>query len=318
MTRPHLARLARALCATLLLFALCPARAADAPPKDAKDAKDAKAPADPKTPSGETRLVVRADDMGACQAINEACVIAHRDGIVKSVEVIVPGPWFLDAVRLLKENPTLDVGVHLCLTSEWERVKWRPLTHSPSLTDADGYFYPMTHQRPDFPPGTAFVAAGPKLDEVERELRAQIETALRRLPGRVTHVSAHMGAATATPPLRVLTEKLAAEYKLRTEAAAGLKRAGPMGSSKAPQEREAALVAVLEKLTPGQWMLLEHPALDTPEMRAVGHNGYENVAEDRAAVTRAFTSEKVKAVIRERGIKVISYAEVEPPEAKGE
>src|SRR5262249_15334330 len=78
--------------------------------------------------SGEVRLLVRADDMGVAQAVNEACIRSYKDGIARSVEVIVPGPWFLDAVRLLKENPGLDVGVHLALTSEWERVKWGPLT----------------------------------------------------------------------------------------------------------------------------------------------------------------------------------------------
>src|SRR4051794_39642996 len=130
---------------------------------------------------GEIRLLVRGDDMGAAQAVNEACILGAREGIVRSVEVIVPGPWFLDAVRLLKEDPGLDVGVHLTLTSEWERVKWRPLTHAPSLVDSDGYFRPMTAQRPGFPPDTGFVDANPQPDEVERELRAQIEAARRHL-----------------------------------------------------------------------------------------------------------------------------------------
>jgi predicted glycoside hydrolase/deacetylase ChbG (UPF0249 family) len=166
---------------------------------------------------GEIRLLVRADDMGAAQAVNEACIKSYKDGIVKSVEVIVPGPWFLDAVRLLKENPDLDVGVHLALTSEWERVKWRPLTNAPSLVDANGYFYPMTRQRPDFPPGTGFIDAKPKLEEVERELRAQIETAQRHLGKRVSHISSHMLAAAATPELKALTERLSKEYGLIME-----------------------------------------------------------------------------------------------------
>jgi hypothetical protein len=176
--------------------------------------------------------------------------------------------------------------------------------------DADGYFFPMTSQRADFPPNTGFVNANPRPEEVEKELRAQIETAKRHLGDRVSHVSTHMGAATATPPLRVLTQKLAAEYNLRMEGG-NLKRAGGFGSSKAPEGREDALVKLLENLGPGQWLLLEHPAFDTPEMRAIGHKGYENVAEDRAAVTKAFTSERVKKVIRDRGIRVIGYAEVE-------
>jgi predicted glycoside hydrolase/deacetylase ChbG (UPF0249 family) len=136
------------------------------------------------------RLLVRADDMGAAQAMNTGCIEAVREGIARSVEVIVPGPWFLDAVRRIEEAGGVDVGVHLTLTSEWDRAKWRPLTHAPSLVDADGYFHATT---------AAFLAGEPKLAEVERELRAQIEAARRHLGDRVTHVSAHMGAAAATP-----------------------------------------------------------------------------------------------------------------------
>jgi predicted glycoside hydrolase/deacetylase ChbG (UPF0249 family) len=259
---------------------------------------------------GEIRLLVRADDMGVAQSVNEACIKAHKEGIVQSVEVIVPGPWFLDAVRLLKENPDLDVGVHLALTSEWERVKWRPLTSGPSLVDADGYFRPMTRQRPDFPPDTGFLDANPKLGEVERELRVQIETAQRHLGKRVSHVSAHMLAAVATPELRALTAQLAKEHGLRMEDA-GLKFAGSFGSSTSTaDQRETALADLVEKLQPGQWLLLEHPGLDTLEMRSIGHKGYENVAADRAGVTQAFTSARVKKVVARRKITLISYADL--------
>ena len=159
----------------------------------------------------------------------------------------------------------------------------------------------MISQRADFPPNSGFVNANPKVEEVEKELRAQIETARRHLGDRVSHVSAHMGAATATPALRVLTQKLAAEYNLRLEGG-NLKRAGGFGDNKSPAAREDALVKLLENLGPGQWLLLEHPAFDTPEMRSIGHKGYENVAEDRAAVTKAFTSETVKKRLRASGV----------------
>jgi chitin disaccharide deacetylase len=259
----------------------------------------------------EVRLLVRADDMGAAQAVNEACITAYRDGIVRSAEVIVPGPWFLDAVRLLRANPGLDVGVHLTLTSEWERVKWRPLTTAPSLVDADGYFRPTTRQQPDWAPGTGFLEAGPKLEEVERELRAQIETARRHLGERVTHVSVHMGASVITPELRALTERLAGEYGLRFENAGVLRRAGSFGPNTLRNEQRAgALAALVEKLQPGTWLLVEHPAFDTPEMRNVFHKGYENVATDRAAVTFAFTSPRVKAAIARRQVRLISYADL--------
>jgi len=45
-------------------------------------------------------------------------------------------------------------------------------------------------------------------------------------------------------------------------------------------------------------------------MRAIGHLNSRHVAQQRDAVTKAFTSEWVKDVIREKGIQLVSYGEV--------
>ena len=258
----------------------------------------------------EIRLLVRVDDLGVAHAVNEASIKACTEGIARSVEIIAPGPWFPEAVRLLKEHPGIDVGVHLCLTSEWENVKWRPLTQAPSLVDKDGYFFPMVRQRKDFPPGTGLLDANPKAEEVEKELRAQIERVREHLP-RVSHLSAHMGAATSTPEFKAITQRLAQEFKLTLESPGGKGIGwGARKFEKPETEKEAALVEILAKLQPGTWMFVEHCGLDVPEMRAMGHTGYSNVAQDRDGVTRAFTSEKVKALIQSRGIKLVSYADL--------
>lgn len=262
------------------------------------------------TSSKPIQLLVRADDIGVAQAVNEACIMSFDNGIARSAEIMVPGSWFLDAVNRLKERPDYDVGVHLTLTSEWERVKWRPLTDAPSLVDADGYFRPMTWQRSDFPPDTGFIEASPDLKEVERELRAQIELALRHLGDQVTHLTAHMATARATPDLEALTKRLAEEYGL-SFGHPDLKSAGSFGdSSSTGAEREQALIELIESLEPGRWLLVEHPALDTPEIRGMGHKGYENVASHRAAVTHAFTSPKVKEAIERCNVQLISYSDL--------
>src|SRR5512140_3992804 len=74
------------------------------------------------------RLIVRGDDMASAQAANEAALRCYRGGVMRDVEVMAVGPWFPQAARMLRENAGLDVGLHLALTSEWENLKWRPLT----------------------------------------------------------------------------------------------------------------------------------------------------------------------------------------------
>jgi len=116
---------------------------------------------------GSIRLIVRGDDIGSSHAANVACIRSYKKGIMTSVEVMVPCGWFPEAVKMLNENPRLDVGVHVVLTSEWENIKWRPLTKAPSLTDADGYFYPTIWQRKNAPAGSALREANWKIEEIE-------------------------------------------------------------------------------------------------------------------------------------------------------
>jgi hypothetical protein len=249
--------------------------------------------------AGEIRLLVRGDEMGVAHAGNEACIKSYREGIVRSVEVMAPGQWFLEAAKMCNENPGLDVGVHLTLTSEWEVCKWRPVTHGGSLVDGNGYLHPTTK---------GFLDGKPKLEEVEAELRGQIELARKHIKN-VSHLSLHMGTPTATPELRKIAEKLAGEYGLILETVPTAQRPPGFGGAKTPEEKEAKLVEIVQNLGPGLWLFVEHPGFDVPEMQGMGHKGYEFVAADREGVTRAFTSEKVKQVIERRGIKLVSYAE---------
>ncbi|MBZ0257250.1 polysaccharide deacetylase family protein [bacterium] len=258
----------------------------------------------------EIRLIVRADDIGCAHAVNLACIEAYKNGVARTVEIMVPTPWFSEAVEMLNQNPGYDVGVHLTLTSEWKNVKWRPLTPAKSFVDALGCFFPMTGKNSNFPAGSSFLEANPDLKEVERELRAQIELAKKNIKS-LSHLSSHMGTPTCTPKLRKLTQSLANEYGLPLELPESVQNAPRWsGNDKTPNEKEQAFIEMLKNLKPGTWMTLEHPGMDVQEMQAMGHKGYENVAFDRQGVTQAFCSDEAKAVIKARGIKLVSYAEV--------
>ena len=159
-----------------------------------------------------TRLIVRGDDMGYSHSGNEALIKSFKEGIETSIEVIVPSPWFPEAVKMLKENGSVDVGIHLALTSEWDNIKWRPLTNSPSLQDSNGYFFPMVYPNKAYPQ-QSIKENNPKIEDVEREFRAQIELGLKLIP-RISHISAHMGCTNISEEVKALTQKLAKEYNL--------------------------------------------------------------------------------------------------------
>ena len=256
------------------------------------------------------RLIVRGDDMGSSQASNEAVVRCFKDGVMRDVELMAVGPWFPEAARLLRENPGLDVGLHLALTSEWDNVKWRPLTTAPSLVGKDGTFHPMIWPHPHYGKERALKEQPWKLDEIERELRAQIELTKREVP-QLSHLSDHMGFQALGPEVAALVKRLAVEYGFDIDPEAlGVQWVGWNGKPETPAQKVVSFVRVLEGLSPGTWLFVDHPALDTPEMRATGHVGYETVAVDRQGVTDAWTSPAVRAVVTRRSIELIGYKDL--------
>jgi len=256
------------------------------------------------------RLIVRGDDMGFSHSGNEAIIKAYKEGIETSVEIIVPSPWFPEAVKMLNENPSLDVGIHIAITSEWDNIKYRPVSYCPSLTDEDGYFFPMIWPNKNYP-GNALTENKWTIEDLEKELRAQIELAKKKIP-RISHISAHMGCYSVSPEAIALAKRLAQEYKIDIDPkdfnVKGVSYSGPKVTA---EEKVQSFIKMLESLKAGEtYIFVDHPGLDSPELRAIHHVGYENVAADRQGVTTAWTDPKVKETIKKLGIQLISYADL--------
>ena len=147
------------------------------------------------------RLIVRMDDLGVTHATNLAIMQCYDEGIGRSAEVMSVCPWFMEAANMLKEHPGLDVGVHITLCCEWAGYKWKPLTDCPSLCDEDGYLIGKT-QNPNA-----------TLEDVEKEMRAQIELAMKYIDN-VTHITDHC-MWTMRPEFKELAIRVAEEYGLR-------------------------------------------------------------------------------------------------------
>jgi predicted glycoside hydrolase/deacetylase ChbG (UPF0249 family) len=127
-------------------------------------------------------LIVHADDVGVTHSVNAATIKALESGSVNSASIMVPCPWFPEIAEYAKSHPEVDFGLHLTLTSERVYYRWGPVAPKnevPSLVDGDGYFH---HD------WMATAPINPK--EAELELRAQIDRALRMgIPP--THLDSH-------------------------------------------------------------------------------------------------------------------------------
>lgn len=263
-------------------------------------------------------LAVRMDDMGAFHSVNKATMDIYRNGIAKSVEIMPVASWYPEAVQMLNNASGLDVGVHLTITSEWENIKWRPLTNCPSLTDEQGFFLPMIYPNRDYP-GQSIIEHGYDLKELEREFRTQIERVIADIP-QVSHISGHMGSIIFDEKVNELINRLAKEYNLalmdKTHAAkhgyefisyADGAYGMLQGKHKTLTEKEESFINMLKSLKPGKkYMFIEHPAYEDMEMENVFHIGYENVAADRQGVTDMYKSSRIKKAIKDNNVELVT------------
>jgi predicted glycoside hydrolase/deacetylase ChbG (UPF0249 family) len=150
-------------------------------------------------------LVVHVDDVGMCHGANVAFLELSRSAGVTCGSVMVPCPWFQEIADVAALDPTLDLGVHLTLTSEWPQYRWRPLStvsRASGLIDDQGYF----------PRNCLELRSRLVVEAAEIEMRAQIDRALAAGLD-VTHLDTHMGAA-VVPELVDLYVRLGREYRL--------------------------------------------------------------------------------------------------------
>jgi predicted glycoside hydrolase/deacetylase ChbG (UPF0249 family) len=252
---------------------------------------------------GKIRLIIRTDDIGFCHAANAAFERIATEGCVTAASVIVNTPWLDEAVETLRAHPEISVGVHTCLNSEWWPYRWGPVLpydEVPSLVDEWGHFF-----------GTRALlrAHGVNLDEFEREIRAQIDLALRK-GLNLSYIDHHMSAAVDTPEMRERFEQVAHDYGLAISRYFG-ERANPIIYSVLPEKKADAMIARLKEITePGLYLMVIHPGLDVPEMASLhdlNETGLPEMSRYRQAETDALCDPRLRRLLEERGIELIGY-----------
>ena len=136
--------------------------------------------------AGRIQLVVQADDLGMCRAVNEGIEHAIVDGIVTQTSVMAAAPWFVEGAEMARRTGVV-TGLHATFTCEWDAMRWTPLSIGASLRLDDGTM-PRTVEQ-----------AAEQIDPADglAELRMQARRAVA-CGLHLAYVDPHMGISVAS------------------------------------------------------------------------------------------------------------------------
>ncbi|MDX1328682.1 MAG: polysaccharide deacetylase family protein [Arenibacter sp.] len=253
-------------------------------------------------PAGKKVIMLHADDIGMCPEANIAAKAQLNSGQIQSAAVMVPCPNAEEFINWAIENPEMDIGLHLTLTSEWKEHRWGPITNPeavPGLLDPHSKLWRSVAQ----------VVQHATAEEVEKEIRAQIEQSLAwgHTPD---HIDTHMGTLYADPSYVKVFIKVAEEYGIpaniidisNPEVLAIFREQGyPLDEAvvemiadyslpkldfftsapkaKSYQEKVENFKALISGLKPGLTEIIFHPSVETENLKGITNSWQERVWE---------------------------------------
>jgi chitin disaccharide deacetylase len=277
--------------------------------------------------AGDIVLILHVDDVGMSHASNRGAIESIENGVANSFSIMMPCSWVPEIVRYLKKNPTVDSGLHLTLTSEWQLYRWGPLAGKPqvpSLVDHEGCLW---HSVPQ-------VVANATADDIEKEIRAQIERA-ERMGIEITHLDSHMGTLYARADFFERYFKVGAEKGIPILAVGGhmthtmvenplaavalkpfAKKIWDAGlpviddlhtrvTSWKPEEKKERFFKLIEELKPGITEILFHASIPTDDFPLVTGS-----SASRHGDTKLLTDPELQALLQRRGIQFTTWREL--------
>ncbi|AIE87173.1 carbohydrate deacetylase [Fimbriimonas ginsengisoli] len=242
------------------------------------------------------KIVFRADDAGSSEGANIAILRTVREGVVRNVGVMAPGPALSSAAELLRDLEGVNLGLHVTLNAEWDRVKWGPVLPAaevPSLVEVDGSFTsePATLKERGF-----------SVDEAMAEVAAQLAK-LRESGLRIDYLDEHMGVGWIG-----LVDRLE-EFCSKK----GLVFARRVPFLEGSQTQDvSALLETISAASDAPHVVVAHPGSDVdPTMRQFTLGGMQpgEVLRERAQDRRVLTDPRLVDAVRQGRILSMTYRE---------
>ncbi|HBF0379034.1 TPA: chitin disaccharide deacetylase [Clostridioides difficile] len=242
-----------------------------------------------------TKIIINADDFGYCEAVNYGIISAHNNGIVRSTSMMANMPGVEHGVGLLKENKTLNCGVHMTLSCG------RPLlSNLKTIVDKDVFFIRRI---------TDEIIEKMDCDEIYRELCAQIDR-VKGLGIDISHLDSHHHIHTLVS-LKPVIEKIVTKYNLPIrggfEYNLEYSKVVPLIDSfyKENVSEEYFIKNIDEIMKYDVVDIMSHPAfLDDYILNSTSY------AIDRTKEHKILTSKKVKEFLEKNGLVISSYRDI--------
>ena len=232
-------------------------------------------------------LVTNADDFGFTRDVNEGIVYGYRDGILTATTIMATGAAFDHAVSLARDNPGLDIGVHLVLVG------------------AEGF-------PPSVPRLLLSLATIRIYEELVRQVRRVIDAGIRP-----THLDTHKHTH-LLPPVFSAMARIAREFGIPwirrpfgpfrfQRPVAGVRTTDHFAGFRLTGKYDASTLAQLIRTLPeGSTEFMCHPGFCTPELNAAR----TRLKESRRRELDALTSPQVRSAIEESGVRLVSYRDL--------
>ncbi|MBM3143574.1 MAG: ChbG/HpnK family deacetylase [Chloroflexi bacterium] len=272
------------------------------------------------------RLIVNADDYGRTAEVSRGVRQAHLQGIVTSTTCMMNMPTTTADIRIaMEETPDIGMGVHLVLTAG------KPLSPPEAvdtLTDPQGWF----------PKYDRLLTRLEETDiaQVKIEWRAQIEAFIAASGRRPTHLDSHHHSSFFSEPLMRAMLELACEYNCAIRLPRAFRSDGGLDSLPEqvqgpiqdyaprllaefePRRPDAffgsfyddlatreELLRILDQLGEGISEMMCHPGYADPSLIASSY-----YSRQRESELHLLTNPSIKEMIAQKGIELISFAEI--------
>lgn len=257
-------------------------------------------------------LIVNADDFGMCRSENLGTQKVFDCGVVKGATLMVTCPWALDAVQMARSRNLTNIGVHLALTSEWGRYKWRPISvpaQNSTLVGKDSFMWETSKQVEQH------ASAAHVHQEVNAQLRRALDWGLD-----LSHYDSHMGSlyGMETARFELLAIAMANSYEFglpfRVPYLPVMKPFREMGHAildwlifgqrtpSDPVEHKNFYMNMLRNLQPGVTEIYIHPSVESEEIKSI-------TAAWRGRVNdmNTFCDPDIQTLIQRENITVINF-----------